>query len=155
MVASLIDKFGWKRKNIIHITALIGIFMGVLYASGGGYYWLDMVDHFISSYSLVLVGLLESLIVGWVYKASRLREHVNQTSNIKVGRWWEFMIKYFIPAILAITFVLSLKSDIVQRYGNYPMSGILIVGIGSVLLTFIIALIFYKLKWRRSGGIEN
>ncbi|HHM23429.1 MAG TPA: sodium-dependent transporter, partial [Bacteroidetes bacterium] len=148
LVASLIDKFGWKRGKIIHLIALLGFFVGLIYTTGAGYYWLDVVDHFISSYALVLVGLLEALVVGWVLKASVLREYVNGISNVKIGPWWDFMVKFFIPIVLAVIFVWSMANDLVHRYGDYPLAALLGVGLGSVLLTLIIALILYASGWR-------
>ncbi|GBD93550.1 sodium:neurotransmitter symporter family protein [bacterium BMS3Abin05] len=153
LVASLIDKFQWKRRRIIHVITLLGLLVGVVYTTGSGYYFLDLIDHFISSYSLILVGLFEAVVVGWVYKASNLREEINQISNIKIGRWWDFMIKYFIPIVLTVIFVFSLKADFVQKYGNYPLAAILFVGIGSVVVTFIIGFFFYKSKWKKSGEL--
>jgi len=148
LVASLIDKFGLPRAKILHAIAILGFAIGLLYTTGSGYYWLDLVDHFISSYALVLVGFFEALVVGWFFGARKLREHVNATSDIRVGAWWEFMIKYFIPIVLFVTFVLSLKSDLIHRYGNYPMSAIIWVGVGSLLFTFLVAFIFYKKPWK-------
>ena len=154
LVASLIDKFGWKRGKIIHGLALVGFFAGLIYATGAGYYWLDVVDHFISSYALVLVGLLEALVVGWVLKASVLREYVNRVSNVKVGPWWDFMVKFFIPVVLAVIFVWSMINDLIHRYGNYPLSALLGIGLGSVLLTLVVALVFYRARWRISVSEE-
>ncbi len=155
LVASLIDKFGLPRSRILHAIAILGFAVGLLYTTGSGYYWLDLVDHFISSYALVLVGFFEALVVGWFFGAHKLREHVNATSDVRVGAWWEFMIKYFIPIVLFVTFVLSLKSDLVHRYGNYPMSAIIWVGVGSLVVTFILAFIFYKKPWKSDGELET
>ncbi len=152
LVASLIDKFNWKRKKIIHIITLLGILIGLIYTTGSGYYWLDLIDHFISSYLLVLIGFLEAFVVGWIFKAENLRSYVNDISNVNVGKWWNFMIKYFIPLVLGVTFILSMKSDLVHRYGNYPISAIILIGFGSVILTFLIAFFFYKKKWKTAGN---
>lgn len=153
MVASFMDKFGTKRTKLVGLTFAIGFPVGVFYTLRSGYYWLDIVDHYISSFSLVVVGLLECAVVGWVFGARKLREYVNEISNVKIGVWWDICIKFLVPLVLLATIVLNVRSEILKAYGGYPALANVAIGLGIVVLTFIIAMIFHARKWgQKSEG---
>ena len=50
------------------------------YATGAGLYLLDIVDNWMNSFSIVVIGLLEAVIIGWVIGADKIREHTNAES---------------------------------------------------------------------------
>jgi len=47
----------------------------------GGYYVVDIMDTYVSRYTLVIAGLCECLFVGWHYGAERLREETRRVSS--------------------------------------------------------------------------
>jgi hypothetical protein len=52
--------------------------------------------------------MLECVVLGWSYRIGRLREHANELSDWKIGRWWDAIIRYFAPIILSALFIWSL-----------------------------------------------
>ena len=123
----------------ISTSCIIGFILSLVFTTRGGLFWLDIVDHYILQYGLVAVGLLECLVIGWVYGARNLRLHINATSNVRIGRIWDFFIKYLTPAILAFILAVSLIDEFKAPYGGYPRSATLIIGVGWVALTFAAA----------------
>ena len=85
VVAPLADKFGWNHKKLTLGICIIGFLVGLLYCTQAGLYWLDIIDRAVSFYGLLITGLLACLVVGWVFGARKLREHINATSDFKVG----------------------------------------------------------------------
>ena len=81
-----------------------------------GFTLLDLVDHWAFSYSLLLVGLLECLLIGWVLGADRLREVVNRHSKFHLGPWFNVLIKLVIPAILAVVLTGTLITDLAPLF---------------------------------------
>ncbi|WOF16425.1 hypothetical protein F1737_06765 [Methanoplanus sp. FWC-SCC4] len=124
------------------IVCIVGFIGSMLFASGGDLYWLDIVDHYVWYYLVIIVGLLEALAIGYVYGADKLREYFNQTTDLKVGKWWDIMIKYITPAILGLLPIYYIYDGIVHPYGGYEfiptLAGWMIV-IGTIVAAFVTA----------------
>ncbi len=133
--AAIIDKFQWSRSKVILGVALIGILgsfacalpviVDKKLATTGtmGLTFVDFLDHYASKYGLLLVGIVECLIIGWVMPAHKLREALNENSRIKIGAWFDVLIRYIIPIILLIPVCLTLWGAIQGGlYGSkYPL----------------------------------
>jgi NSS family neurotransmitter:Na+ symporter len=119
-IVPMIDKFGWQRKKVAFWGCLVGFLVGLIYCTQGGLYWLDIVDRTVAFYTLLIGGAIASLVVGWVFGADKLREHVNATSDIKVGPWLDFLIKVVVPAGLLFVVVYGgFMQDLKEPYGGY------------------------------------
>ena len=60
----------------------------MLYTTNGSLYWLDITDRAVSFYGLLITGALACLVIGWGFGTGKLREHLKETSDIKIGAWW-------------------------------------------------------------------
>jgi len=149
--AGLHEKWKISKAKATGIICILGFFASLIFATGSGIHWLDLVDYHMASFGLVLVGLVECIVLGWMYKLYKLREHANKTSDIMLGRWWDVMIKIVIPVILIITLILSIVENITKPYGGYSWHIILIGGVvpagGIILLSFILM----KIKGKKEG----
>lgn len=133
--SSLIDKLKIKRTKALVLVAIPGIIGSLLFAlppiidpglSGNGTLGLtllDITDHWVFNYSLLIVGLTEVLLIGWVMGAEKLRSALNEHSKIPLGRWFVFLIKYFIPALLFIVIISSLLEEWPLYGSSYDMPG--------------------------------
>lgn len=144
IIAAAIDKFNLTRKKAVTIIVLIAGFVSILFATGAGLHILDLVDHYVNEYNIVLAGLIEIVLVGWVYKLTTLKEHTNAVSDFKVGIWWDICLKYLTPAILIVMIVLKLKTDITNPYSGYPQIAQIIFGWSMPLLALICGLVLSK-----------
>lgn len=105
VIAPLRDKFGWGRAKLTAAICALAFLIGLIFTTGGGLYWLDIVDRTVSFYGLLITGALACIVVGWVYGAQKLREHVNATSDFKIGAWFDWMIKIVVPAGLIFVLI--------------------------------------------------
>jgi NSS family neurotransmitter:Na+ symporter len=141
-VGASMDKWGITRKKATFFICLLAFLIGFLFTSGGGLYWLDIVDHWINNYGLVPVGLAEVIIIGYIFGARRFREMINESSEVKVGIWWEFMIKVVTPAILIISLVTNFYQETQKSYEGYPLwatvCGGWLVVIGIVIISVLL-----------------
>ncbi len=115
---------------------------GVIYTTRAGLYLLDIVDHFVTSYNLLLVGICQSILVGWIYRAEKMRRYINQVSDWEVGKWWNVSIKYIIPLVLVTLLGAQFSTDLRIPYEGYP-AWALGIGWGIVivpLLAFLLLL---------------
>ncbi|MDP8217040.1 MAG: sodium-dependent transporter [Candidatus Kaelpia imicola] len=148
--SALIDKFHFNRKTITSIVCILGFFGSMIFTTGGGLFWIDIVDHFLSHYGLIMIGILQTVLVAWVYKAGKLREHIDNVSDLKIGVWWDGAVKYIIPGVLLILFFNDLSYEILNPYGGYSSIALLLIGRDWLLYTLFAALIFAMCPWRKN-----
>lgn len=153
--APFIDKFGWARNKVVAVICIIGIVIGSLYSTGAGLYLLDIIDNFINNYGIVVVGLLEVILIGWISNADVVRKHTNEISYFKVGKWWNICVKFITPVILMFMLVQSVLTEIKTPYGGYPLPALFAYGWSIIGFGIIIALIISKKKWKKDSLLDN
>ncbi|MFH1778142.1 MAG: sodium-dependent transporter [Candidatus Omnitrophota bacterium] len=147
--SALIDKFHYSRKIIVSVLSIAGFFGSIIFVTQAGLYWLDIVDHFLTNYGLVLAAIFECIIVGWIFKASKLREHIihYSTSNLK-SWWWDTSVKLITPVILIILLASSLTEEFLKPYAGYPWISIIVIGRDWLIYTLFAAVIVTAHPWK-------
>jgi NSS family neurotransmitter:Na+ symporter len=146
--AALIDKFGYNRKKVVTIISILGFLGSIIFATRAGLLWLDIVDHFLNNYGLIVVGLFECIVVAWIFKLKVIKDHINKISSIKLGLWWDMLIKYFIPLVLCIILIGSLRDELSEPYEGYSWLALIVIGRDWVLLTLVAAFWFAMRPWK-------
>jgi NSS family neurotransmitter:Na+ symporter len=149
IVAGVNEKWKISKAKTTAVMCTIGFLISLVFITGSGLHWLDIMDHFIANFGLVMIGLIECIILGWMYKLYKLREHANKTSEIRVGRWWDVLIKFVIPSVLIILLAVSIFDNIQNPYLNYPWWVVVIGGVIPCLTIFLLAFVFMKVKKSR------
>ena len=110
----------WSRPVIALAVCAAAFAAGIVFTTRAGLYFLDVVDHFATNFGLVTVGLLEVVLVAWLYGAGRLRTFVNSVSDVQLGRWFVWALVAVIPPVLALLIVLQVIAEVREPYGGYP-----------------------------------
>jgi neurotransmitter:Na+ symporter, NSS family len=147
-ISATVDKFGFSRKPLITLVTILGFLGSIIFTTQAGLLWLDIADHFITHYGLIVVGIAECHLVGWLFDTRNLRKHVNSISSIKLGYSWDIIIKYFIPSVLGIVLIGDLYAEIRQPYGGYSWTSLILIGWNWIFLTVAAALVFARRPWR-------
>ncbi|MBI2208656.1 sodium-dependent transporter [Candidatus Woesearchaeota archaeon] len=142
---TVLDKTKMKRKHIALVVCVLGFLAGIIYTTNAGLYMLDVVDHFVTGVSLIVIGILECIAIGWIFGADKMRAYVNKVSDFKIGPWWDITIKYITPIALAVILAIQLKAEFVENYSGYPDWAIL-VGWLFVLVPLVIAFLIPQRK---------
>ncbi len=142
-VSAIIDKLNLNRTKALIYISLVGLLGSALFAlpqiidsqlSGNGTLGLtllDLMDHWVFNYSLLIVGLAEVIFISWVFGTDRLRDAINKYTKFKLGSSYAFLIKYIVPFLLIVVIVTSLIAEYKPNgedggllYGsNYQMLG--------------------------------
>ena len=146
--SAMVDKFGLRRKPLITGISILGFVGSIIFTTQAGLLWLDIVDHFLTHYGLVVVGISECVLVGWCFKLKVLRTHINRISSIQLGVWWEIVIKYFVPLVLGIILFGDLYNELRKPYGGYSWTSLVLIGRDWVLLTLIAAFVMASRPWK-------
>jgi len=89
-----------------------------VYITQGGLTWLGVVGDFIDgTWGIAFLGLLECMVLGWLWRVDWVRRHANERSDWRLGRWWEYLIRIGIPIILGSLFFWSLFDDLTREAG--------------------------------------
>ncbi len=147
-VSAVVDKFGMRRKPLVTMVCFLGFLGSIIFTTNAGLLWLDIVDHFITHYGLVVVGILECVIVGWMFRIPVLRQHVNKISSIQLGPWWDFLIKIFVPLTLTVILAGDLIHEVQKPYGNYSWTSLILIGRDWLLITLAVAFVFACRPWK-------
>ena len=147
VLTGVYDRVKINRKLLTFLFCLFGFLLGLVFCTKGGFWWLDVVDNWMSNYGLPVVGLLQCIVVGWLYRTGELKKYLNEVSEIKVRAWWTICIRVITPIALLIIIGLNLVNEIRSPYGggSYPRWATMIGGwciIG--LITVVAALLARK-----------
>jgi NSS family neurotransmitter:Na+ symporter len=128
--SAMIDKFGWRRRNTLLVTGVIGLAGSLVFAlpivmdpdlswNGTiGLTLIDLIDHWAFSYGLLTVGLVECLLIGWMLPIGDLRRELNRNSRFHLPAAFDWLIKVVIPLALATVLGTSIYGEIANNiYG--------------------------------------
>jgi NSS family neurotransmitter:Na+ symporter len=152
IIAAVRDKFNLARKTAVNIVCGISFLLSIIYTTAAGLNYLDIVDRFINNYGVVLAGLVEVILISWVVKElANLREHINQVSDVYIGKWWNVFLSIITPLVLIFMTVLNLIEEVSEPYGGYPTGGLLLMGWGVVLLAIVLSFVLQSRPWKGIG----
>lgn len=143
---SFSDEIKIPRHTTTVILCVVGFFAGLLFITQGGLFWLDIVDHWMNDYGLIVVAFLEALFLGWFYNIHKLQKDMDKYSEIKAAGWWIPLIRYVATPILGIIIVWGFINDIKNPYEGYEMKYLMIGGWGVIALLLILSFILSGLK---------
>jgi len=134
-----------NRSIIALLVCFVCFLAGLIFTTRAGLYFLDLVDHYITSYGLVMVGLMQAIVAGWFYKTRELKNYINTTTNAKLTNWWVISIKFIAPLALSYLFINQVINDIKIPYEGYPYWAQLL-GWAVFIVPLIISLCLGKLN---------
>lgn len=150
LCAALVDRFPrYSRSSLLIFSTVVCAVISLIYTTGSGLYFLDVVDHFVSDYLLVGTVLLQCIAFGWIANTEEWRRYINSISDIRIGSIWTFSLRFICPLALIILLSFSLYSDFSTPYEDYPQS-LLWVGQGVCLLAFIVSFYYSFFSSKRN-----
>lgn len=155
VVSGVADKWNIDKHKATLGSIIILTIVGLLFATKAGLYWLDIIDHYVNTYGLILGGIFEALVIGWYYKPDKLRTYFNSVSEYTLSSWWTIMVKYITPIILVFLFVYNLLGDLKTPYGGYNFKYQLLGGWGLLIVMGIVTYILGKVKGNESAYVDD
>ncbi|HHW00128.1 MAG TPA: sodium-dependent transporter [Clostridiaceae bacterium] len=148
-----LDKFKISREKLVTIISLFGFAGSACFASYAGFnYILDIVDAYVGNIVIAGLGLIEVVLISYIYGTKELRQQANEFSDFKVGKWWDILLKYFTPLLLGavvVTNIINLFTGLLSMDVIGVIAQI-VFGWGIVLIMIGASIVFYKRKWTTS-----
>lgn len=161
-IAGLSEKFNISRRKAVLFGAGAAAVISTLFATRGGLYFLDAADYFINQFGVAAVGLVEVILIAWVFRKLKVFEnHANEISDIKVGLLWRICLTFVTPIVLGYMMfdllrinLMKLHKDaegnIIGNYEGYPDAFIFQSGWMVALFAIVMAIIFTMMKWNKN-----
>ncbi|MFB0552939.1 MAG: sodium-dependent transporter [Phycisphaerae bacterium] len=153
ILASIVDKTGWRRSIVLPVMSVVGFLFGLIFITEGGFNWLGTIDGFVNgTWGIAFMGLLECVVLGWLWRIGTLRRHANSRSDWKLGKWWDYLIRLVIPVFLGTLFFWQLFDDISGEgflrtpEGEWILTNC--VGLGVVALVPVVSIILSLARGR-------
>jgi len=154
ILASIVDKTGWRRGIVLPVMSVVGFLFGLIFVTKGGFNWLGTIDGFVNgTWGIAFMGLLECVVLGWLWRIGALRRHANSRSDWKLGKWWDYLIRLVIPVFLGTLFFWQLLDDNPLRKefwktadGEWVLTNC--VGMGVIALVPVVAIIMSLARGR-------
>ena len=133
-------------------AALISI---TLLGTTTGVYVLDIIDHFINRFGILLVALVAMVAVAWaVRRVPSLAAHMSRYGSVKLGRWWVVLVTAVTPALIALMLVLEVVTAVSEPYGGYPAWMLAVFGWGTAFAALLAGILLSIPKWKPATPLE-
>jgi len=138
------DKWRIPAEKLARYFVLIAFPVSLIFVTRGGYFWFDIVDKWICDFGLVISGLVQCIAVGYLYRVGEFRDYLNGQSEVRLGRWWIWALRYVTPVILLVILTGNIRTEITERYEDYPRWATLIGGWGVLLFWLVLGYVLWK-----------
>ncbi len=155
VITAFVDKFKWNKKKTTIWVCVIGFLASLIFATKAGLYLVDVVDHFVNDFNLIILGLFETIAICWVFGAKKMLDMINENAKFKFGKWWIFCVKYLCPIVFLLISVTYLYTNIVSPYDNYPVANLVAGGWAVVVLTFVFGFVMSAIKSKHKPVTEE
>lgn len=152
-----LDKFKISREKLVSIISIVGFIGSACFASYAGFnYILDIVDAYVGNIVIAGLGLVEVILISYIYGTGKLRDEANRFSDFEVGKWWDYLLRYFTPLLLGAVVVTNLFNLVTGLFSQDAVGVLsnIIFGWGTVLIMVGASVIFYKRKWTTDAHQE-
>ncbi|MFV0405331.1 MAG: sodium-dependent transporter [Propioniciclava sp.] len=151
VVSAVRDKVDMNRAAAGLVVGIpCAVISLIFFSTTSGVYVLDIVDHFINQFGILVVAVVSMVSVAWVVRAlPQLRAHLNQRGSFTLGGWWQLLVGVLTPLVLTFVLVQQIIADISEPYGGYPTWMLNIFGWGSAIAVVIAGFLLARLPWSK------
>ncbi|KAL4220855.1 hypothetical protein ACF0H5_019122 [Mactra antiquata] len=145
---TLLDKFpklfrkNRKRRKLLLIgVACICYLIGLTFTFQGGMYVLQLFDNYAATFSLLVIGVVESIALSWVYGGDRFLTDIESMLGYRPRSIWVWCWRIVVPvAIMSIKFLCKADTEWGPIKKNWKNECIGLKQVPSVDLPFCITL---------------
>ncbi|KAG5316935.1 S6A17 protein, partial [Acromyrmex heyeri] len=104
-----------KKQYITGVVCVVCFFVGLIFCTGAGEYWLKMFDSFAGTIGLVIVALMEMISVIFVYGHEKFTKDIEEMTGYKPGAYWQITWRFLAPIIMLCILVFSVISMFIKK----------------------------------------
>ncbi|MFV0252530.1 MAG: sodium-dependent transporter [Beutenbergiaceae bacterium] len=156
VVSAVRDKFDMTRIGASLVVGLpCAVISLIFFSTTSGVYVLDIVDHFVNQFGILVVAVVSMVVIAWVVRAlPQLRAHLNRTGSLRLGTWWQVLVGTLTPLVLLFVLVQQLIEDLSQAYGGYPTWMIWVFGWGAAIGVLGAGFLLSMVPWSKRTPLQ-
>jgi len=156
VVSAVRDKFDMARGTAAAIVSIPAALVSLaFFSTASGLYVLDIVDHFINQFGILLVALVSMVVMAWSLRAlPELADHMNRHGSIRLGLWWRLLVGVVVPVALGYLVFDSFRTDVETPYGGFPTWMLALFGWGSAAAVMVAGYILGPTRWRPGTSLD-
>ncbi len=156
VISAVRDKFEMSRVGAsMAVGVPAAIISLVFFSTTSGVYVLDIVDHFINRYGILVVAVASMLAVAWWVRAlPDLAAHHNRRGSLPLGRSWFVLVGAVTPLALTYVLVDEFITDLRTPYEGYPTWMLLVLGWGSAVAVIAFGVLAARVRWRSETSLD-
>ena len=108
MLNSTSVKLDWSRKKTATVLSIIGCVFSIILTTGISSYLVGIIDTFVNEFGILLLIGVQCILFVWFYGVEHFLDALNENSLFKVGKTWIFVIKYLLPIVLMVMWVIGI-----------------------------------------------
>ncbi|MBE7324532.1 sodium-dependent transporter [Nocardioides sp. Y6] len=157
VVSAVRDKFDLPRKVAAAAVSIpCAIISLIFFSTASGLYILDIIDHFINQFGILLVATVAMVVVAWSLRAlPLLADHMNAGGSIKLLLWWKVLVGGLVPVALAYMLFEAFRIDVETPYEGYPTWMLALFGWGSAAAVMVLGYVLAPMPWRKDTSLED
>ena len=157
VISAVRDKFEMTRVGASMAVGIPAALLSLaLFGTASGLYSLDVLDHWMNQYGILVVAVVSMLVVAWGARALRtLADHHDVYGSLKLGRTWIALVSVITPAALTWVLVDSFLNELDAPYGDYPQWLLNTFGWGAAVAVIVFGVLASLVRWRPETSLET
>ncbi|XP_064645225.1 sodium- and chloride-dependent glycine transporter 2-like [Lineus longissimus] len=122
VISAIVDEFRFLRRFKTHVTLGLCISMyllGLPCVTEGGIYMFTLIDWYSAWFSIMIIAVLESLVVSWVYGFAEFANDIEMMIGFKPNIYWRVCWSFLSPALITFVIIFSAVQYTSPALGNY------------------------------------
>lgn len=160
---SISAHFKLDGRKVTKMLCIVAAVISLLFITESGLAWLDIVDNWTNQYNMIIIGVMECIVVGWVFKPEKVLHEINKnTESYKMPVWWfKGSIKFIAPVILTLFCGWNFKNlfqsgGIYGKADGYPLWSNIAGGWAITFLVFVSGFIAWAvIKRKQKHGFKE
>ncbi|KAJ6217656.1 hypothetical protein RDWZM_008813 [Blomia tropicalis] len=151
-------RYGKRREWFIFWTCIISYLIGLSMVTRGGMYVFQLFDFYgASGICLLFYCFWQAFVIGWIYKADRFYNNIEEMIGFQIIPWFRWCWKWFTPAATSATLAFYVATHSSIKYNGtyeYPAWGIAF-GWFLALISIIMMPITMIVIWFQTPNVPN
>ncbi|CAD5125246.1 DgyrCDS13488 [Dimorphilus gyrociliatus] len=112
-------RVGRRPMILTCIVCIVGFIFGISCTTRGGIFMLQLIDNYAATYSVLIIGLCECVVLSWVYGIDRFSKDIEQMIDKEPWMWFKVLWKYVTPGLLILIILFTWIDYTPSNYGTY------------------------------------
>jgi SNF family Na+-dependent transporter len=155
-IAFLEDEFKWKREKAVIAVFSVLVVLSAIVIAFFKFGFLDELDFWAGTFGLVVFAAMEIILFSWVFKLKKGWEEMHKGADLKVPRFFKFVLTYVTPIYLLVMLGVWTYQDAVKEFlmkGKDPANRPYLWGARVMILAILLTvLLLIRKAWAKKKG---